>query len=72
MNTRRRIKAVVISNKMTKTVIVEISRTFKHPLYQKVVHSTKKIVAHDELGCNVGDEVAQKQTRHGLEARSVF
>ncbi len=57
MNTRRRIKAVVISNKMTKTVIVEISRTFKHPLYQKVVHSTKKIVAHDELGCNVGDEV---------------
>ncbi|NPV42354.1 MAG: 30S ribosomal protein S17 [Anaerolineae bacterium] len=57
MNTRRRIKAVVISNKMTKTVIVEISRTFMHPLYQKVVHSTKKIVAHDELGCNVGDEV---------------
>lgn len=57
MNTRRRIKAVVISNKMTKTVIVEISHTFKHPLYQKVVHSTKKIVAHDELGCNVGDEV---------------
>lgn len=57
MNTRRRLNAVVTSNKMEKTVIVEISRTFRHPLYGKVVHSTKKIVAHDELGCNVGDEV---------------
>jgi small subunit ribosomal protein S17 len=57
MNTRRRIKATVISNKMTKTVIVEISRSFRHPLYRKVVHSTKHMVVHDELGCNVGDEV---------------
>jgi small subunit ribosomal protein S17 len=57
MNTRRRLKGVVTGNKMTKTVVVEVSRTFRHPLYEKVVHSAKKIVAHDELGCNVGDEV---------------
>ena len=57
MNTRRRIKGVVTSNKMMKTVIVEITRTFRHPLYSKVVHSSKKLVVHDELGCNVGDEV---------------
>lgn len=57
MNTRRRLKGVVTSNKMMKTVIVEISRTFRHPLYEKVVHSSKKLVVHDELGCNVGDEV---------------
>jgi small subunit ribosomal protein S17 len=57
MNKRRRIQAVVIGNKMSKTVIVETSRTFRHPLYQKVVHSSGKLVAHDELGCNVGDEV---------------
>ena len=57
MNTRRRIKGVVTSNKMTKTVIVEIKRSFRHPLYQKVVHSSKRMVVHDELGCNVGDEV---------------
>lgn len=57
MNTRRRLKGVVTGNKMTKTVIVEVSRTFRHPLYEKVVHSTKKIVAHDEMGCNVGDTV---------------
>ncbi len=57
MNTRRRLKGVVTGNKMTKTVIVEVSRTFRHPLYEKVVHSTKKIVAHDEMSCNVGDTV---------------
>ncbi len=57
MNTRRRLSGVVIGNKMTKTVIIQVTRTFRHPLYEKVVHSSKKIVAHDELGCNVGDEV---------------
>ena len=57
MNTRRRIKGVITSNKMTKTVIVEITRAYRHPLYEKVVHSSKKLVVHDELGCNVGDEV---------------
>ena len=57
MNTRRRLQGVVVSNKMMKTVVVEIARTFRHPLYEKVVHSAKKLVVHDELGCNVGDEV---------------
>jgi len=57
MNTRRRITGVVISNKMAKTVVVEIKRSYRHPLYQKVVHSTKRLVVHDEMGCNVGDEV---------------
>lgn len=57
MNTRRRLKGVVTGNKMMKTVIVEVTRTFRHPLYEKVVHSSKKLVVHDELGCNVGDEV---------------
>jgi len=57
MNTRRRITGVVVSNKMTKTVVVEIKRSYRHPLYQKVVHSAKRLVVHDEMGCNVGDEV---------------
>ena len=57
MNKRRRLTGVVKSNKMTKTVIVEVSRTFQHPLYHKVVRTTKDYKAHDELGCNVGDEV---------------
>ena len=57
MNQRRRITGVVTSNKMTKTVVVEITRTFQHPLYRKVVHSAKRVMAHDELGCQIGDEV---------------
>jgi small subunit ribosomal protein S17 len=57
MNTRRRLSGVVASNKMMKTVIVEISRTFRHPLYEKVVHTSKKMKVHDELNCQVGDEV---------------
>lgn len=57
MNKRRRLTGVVKSNKMTKTIIVEVSRTYQHPLYHKVVRSTKAYKAHDELECNVGDEV---------------
>jgi len=56
-NNRRRITGFVTSNKMQKTVVVEISRTYRHLLYKKVVHSRKRLMAHDELGCQVGDEV---------------
>lgn len=57
MNERRRIIGVVKSNKMTKTVVVEISRAYRHPVYKKVVHLSKRVKAHDELGCNIGDKV---------------
>lgn len=57
MNKRRRLVGIVKSDKMTKTVVVTISRTFRHPLYQKVVHSTKTVKAHDELDCKSGDQI---------------
>jgi small subunit ribosomal protein S17 len=57
MNTRRRITGVITSNKMEKTVVVEISRTFRHALYKKVVERRKRVMAHDELGCQIGDHV---------------
>ncbi len=57
MNNRRRMTGVVTSNKMTKTVVVEISRKYRHPLYKKVVHSSKRVKAHDELECQIGDQV---------------
>lgn len=57
MNSRRRMTGRVTSNKMQKTVVVEISRTFRHPLYKKVVHSRKSVMAHDELNCEIGDQV---------------
>jgi len=63
MNERRRLIGIVTSNKMTKTVVVEISRTFRHPLYKKVVHTTKRVKAHDELGCQIGDQVQIVETR---------
>ena len=63
MNNRRRMTGFVTSNKMTKTVVVEITRTFRHPLYHKVVHRSKRVKAHDELGCNVGDRVEIVESR---------
>jgi small subunit ribosomal protein S17 len=63
MNNRRRITGVVTSNKMTKTVVVEINRVFRHPLYKKVVHLSKRVMAHDEIGCQVGDEVQIVESR---------
>ena len=57
MNSRRRITGVVTSNNMQKTVVVETSRTYRHPLYKKTVHSRRRLMAHDELGCQIGDRV---------------
>ncbi len=63
MNNRRRITGFVTSNAMQKTVVVEISRTYRHPLYNKVVNSRKHVMAHDELGCQVGDQVQIVESR---------
>jgi small subunit ribosomal protein S17 len=63
MNNRRRMTGIVTSNKMTKTVVVEISRKFRHPLYRKVVHSSKRVKAHDEIGCQIGDQVQIVEAR---------
>jgi small subunit ribosomal protein S17 len=57
MNNRRRLTGVVVSNKMQKTVIVETTRTYRHRLYKKVVSSHNRHMAHDELGCQLGDQV---------------
>jgi small subunit ribosomal protein S17 len=54
---------VVTSNKMTKTVVVEISQKYRHPLYKKVVQSSRRIKAHDEIGCMIGDEVQIVESR---------
>ncbi|HBG74272.1 MAG: 30S ribosomal protein S17 [Chloroflexi bacterium GWB2_49_20] len=63
MNKRRRMTGVVTSNKMTKTVVVEVTRTYQHPLYRKVVHSSMRVKAHDELNCQVGDRVMIVESR---------
>jgi small subunit ribosomal protein S17 len=63
MNDRRRVIGVVTSNKMQKTVVVEITRTFRHPLYRKVVQLSKRVKAHDELRCQIGDQVQIVESR---------
>jgi small subunit ribosomal protein S17 len=63
MNNRRRLTGVVTSNKMDKSVMVVITRTYRHPLYKKVVHSKRKLMAHDELGSEVGDKVRIVESR---------
>ena len=63
MNTRRRMIGVVTSDKMQKTVVVEIERTFRHRLYKNVVHARQRVMAHDELGCQIGDHVQIVESR---------
>jgi len=57
MNERRRLTGVVVSNKMQKTAVVEVTRTHRHRLYKKVVSSHNRHMAHDELDCQIGDQV---------------
>ena len=63
MNERRRLVGIVKSNKMMKTVVVEVERTYRHPLYGKVVHTSMRVKAHDDLECQIGDEVRVVETR---------
>ena len=63
MNNRRRLTGVVRSDKMMKTVVVEVTRTYQHPLYKKVVHASRRYKAHNELSAKIGDEVVIVESR---------
>jgi len=54
---RRRLVGKVTSNKMTKTVVVQVDSRQRHPLYGKVVSRATRFKAHDEIGCQMGDTV---------------
>lgn len=60
---RKSRKGVVVSNKMQKTVVVKVERTFRHPLFGKVITRSKKFYAHHETPLNIGDEVEIIETR---------
>ena len=61
---RKQIVGKVVSNKMDKTIVVEIENLVLHSLYKKSVHRTKKIKGHDEKNeCSVGDVVRVEETR---------
>ena len=55
---------VVVSDKMDKTIVVEIRTRVKHPLYGKIMNRTKKFKVHDEKNeCGIGDTVRIMETR---------
>jgi small subunit ribosomal protein S17 len=63
-NDRKTRQGYVISDKMNKTVVVEVEARVKHPLYGKVMRRSSKIKAHDEQNaCGVGDRVLIMETR---------
>ena len=54
----------VVSNKMTKTIVVRVERRFPHPQYKKIVTAYKKFYAHDEKAeAKIGDTVRIEETR---------
>lgn len=74
----RVLTGIVRSNKMDKTIVVEVTRTVQHPLYGKVVKRFKKYNAHDaENTCKIGDvvEIAEcrplSKTKHMILSRIV-
>jgi len=60
---RRRMTGVVTKTKLTKTVTVRVDRSYRHPLYGKVIRTNKKYLVHDELGCQLGDKVQIVESR---------
>jgi small subunit ribosomal protein S17 len=63
-NLRKERIGLVASNKMDKSIVVNVSRRVKHPRYGKFVKKTSRLIAHDEKNeCGIGDTVIVMETR---------
>ncbi len=63
-NNRKSQTGVVVSDKMDKTVVIEVSSHVRHPLYKKYIKRTVRLKAHDENNeCGIGDTVRVMETR---------
>ena len=63
-NRRKERIGYVVSDKMQKTIVVELEDRKSHPLYKKIIRTTSKVKAHDENGdAGVGDRVRIMETR---------
>jgi small subunit ribosomal protein S17 len=63
-STRKVREGLVVSDKMDKTVVVEVEDRVKHALYGKVLRRTSRLKAHDEQNdCGIGDRVQIMETR---------
>jgi len=62
--TRRSMQGVVVSDAGEKTIVVQVERTTRHPLYHKIIRKRKKYHVHDEANeARVGDKVEIMGTR---------
>ncbi len=63
-NPRKERTGLVVSNKMDKSIVVEVLRRVRHPMYGKFVKRTSRFMAHDDKNdCNIGDTVRIMETR---------
>jgi small subunit ribosomal protein S17 len=61
---KKTMTGVVVSSKMNKTIVVKVERRFAHPVFKKVVKTTKKYKVHDEKNeCVEGDFIRIQETR---------
>ena len=61
---RRSLTGTVVSDKMDKTIVVEVQRKLMHPVYKKYIKKRKKYMAHDsENQCGIGDKVVILESR---------
>lgn len=61
---KRILQGVVVSDKMDKTIVVQVERRVMHPIYKKFVRRTKKYAAHDEANAHkVGETVRIRECR---------
>ena len=61
---RKALRGIVVSDKMDKTIVVEVEDRKKHALYGKVMRTTKRVKAHDEDNtAGIGDRVRIAETR---------
>ncbi len=61
---RKTVSGIVVSDKMDKTIVVEISNMVKHPVYKKMLKRSTRVKAHDEENqSKVGDRVLLMETR---------
>ena len=60
---RKHAVGVVTSDRMQKSVVVEVTRLVRHPLYGKIMTRRTKLMAHNEVGAAAGDRVEMVETR---------
>lgn len=62
-NQRKVVKGKVVSNKMDKTLVVQIERTIPHPRYGKMINVNKRVYVHTDAAHQIGDVVTIMETR---------